>query len=282
MKGTLALVLLSLTGTAVAAQTPTPRALTSARHLTDQQSLRVLLDFAGGDVTLRPAPENTLYHYELVYDAERASPLTLYDATTGTVRLGVEKIRHNTFFASRAGTFSPTATVQLTQAIPVTIEGSITSGDTDIDLGGLTLKRLDLTTSAARMTIRFSAPTAGQCDGAIIRSHATETHLLQLGNSRCTSIRFESDAGPAVLDFSGDFPDSLRMSAEATLGTLMLRIPRSVGVRLVVDRWLAAIAQDGFTRDGNTWVSSTYATSTHRLDLDLKAAAGGVRIEWLP
>ncbi len=280
--GLVAALLAGVTGSGVAAQGVPLRDVTVARHQDGQVALIANLTFTRTHLELRTAGGHTLYRYQARYDAGAMSSVGRYDETTGTATFGLDPIQRGGGVLVSAGRPPASeAVIELTPAVPVSLEGTLTSGSSDIDLGGLALRRVDLTLRATKATLRFSRGTTGSCDGMSIRANASEVTLRQLGNSRCDFLRLTSDAGPATLDFSGDFPDLLRVSVEATLGTVLLRLPRDVGVRLVVDRWLANVGDTGFTRDGNTWVSQGYASATRKLEMALTAAAGGVRVEWI-
>jgi len=269
-------------GGALHAQASPGRELTVARHQDGQTALIANLAFAGTDLVLRAATGHALYRYQAHYPSESMTAVSRYDETTSTVTLGLDPIRRpGALRVSSGRSRGASAVVELSPSLPTTIEGTLTDGTSDIDLGGLVLRRVDLTLRATRATLRFSRAMPGSCDGMSVRANASEVTLLQLGNSRCEFLRLTSEAGAATLDFSGDFPALLRVSVEATLGTVVLRLPRDVGVRLVVDRWLANVGNTGFTRDGNTWVSEGHAGTTRKLEMALTAAAGGVRVEWI-
>lgn len=269
-------------GSVLHAQTAGMRELTVARHQSGQTALIANLNFTGTDLRLRAAGGHTLYRYQARYGTGSMTSVSRYDETTSTATFGLDPVRRGGAILVSAGrSTGSSAVVELTPSLPVSLEGTLASGSSDIDLGGLALRRMELTLRATAVTLRFSRSTTGSCDGMSIRANASEVNLLQLGNSRCEFLRVTSDAGPATLDFSGDFPELLRVSVEATLGTVVLRLPRDVGVRLVVDRWLANVGDNGFTRDGDTWVSQGYAGATRKLEMALTAAAGGVRVEWI-
>lgn len=281
--GLVAALLAGVMGNGLEAQGVPLREVTVGRHLDGQVALIANLAFTRTDLRLQAAQGHTLYRYQARYDAGSMTSVGRYDETTSTATFGLDPIQRGGGILVSAGRPSgSSALVELTPGVPVSLEGTLTSGSSDIDLGGLALRRVDLALRATKATLRFSRSTTGSCDGMRIRANASEVTLRQLGNSRCDFLRLTSDAGPAILDFSGDFPDLLRVSVEATLGTVVLRIPRDIGVRLVVDRWLANVGDSGFTRDGNTWVSQGYAGATRKLEMALTAAAGGVRVEWIP
>jgi predicted membrane protein len=102
-----------------------------------------------------------------------------------------------------------------------------------------------------------------------------------LGNSRCDEIEFEGGMGKVTLDFSGTWTSSARVQVKMAVGELTLRLPRKVGVRIVVDKFLSRLAQAGLVLRGNELVSPNYDQSQRKLDLELTTAMGGVNVEWV-
>ena len=64
------------------------------------------------------------------------------------------------------------------------------------------------------------------------------------------------------------------------VGELTLRLPRNVGVRLELDRFLASFDPAGLVRTGNAFQSSGYEQAERRLDIEVTTAVGGVEVEW--
>ena len=64
------------------------------------------------------------------------------------------------------------------------------------------------------------------------------------------------------------------------VGELTLRLPRKVGVRLTLDRFLASFDPAGLVRTGNAFKSPGYDQADRTLDIDVTTAVGGVKVEW--
>ena len=62
---------------------------------------------------------------------------------------------------------------------------------------------------------------------------------------------------------------------------MTLRIPRAVGVTLTTDQFLASFQPQGFTRQGNKYISTSNATAKRHLDVTLTTSLGGVTVEWV-
>jgi hypothetical protein len=151
----------------------------------------------------------------------------------------------------------------------------------DVELGGLSLSELGLQAGASQAVIRFSEPNQSRCRAAEITAGAAELTLLGLGNSRCDRLELEGGMGKVTLDFGGGWTSSMRAEVRMAVGEVSFRLPRNVGVRLTLDRFLSSFDPAGLVRSGNAFESPGYDRAERRLDLDIQTAIGGVRVEWL-
>jgi hypothetical protein len=86
--------------------------------------------------------------------------------------------------------------------------------------------------------------------------------------------------GKVTLDFDGAWTSSSQATVRMALGELTLRLPRRLGVRLTLDRFLASFDPAGLVPAGNGFQSPGYDRAERRLDIDVVSAVGGVKIEW--
>jgi predicted membrane protein len=105
--------------------------------------------------------------------------------------------------------------------------------------------------------------------------------VLGLGNSRCDRITFEGGVGRVTLDFGGAWTSSSRVAVRMALGEVALRLPRAVGVRITLDKFLASFEPQGMVRRGTSYLSPGYDQATRHLDIDVTTAIGGVTVDWL-
>ena len=64
------------------------------------------------------------------------------------------------------------------------------------------------------------------------------------------------------------------------IGELTLRLPRGVGVRITLDKFLAAFEPAGLQQRGTGYESPGYAEAERKLDIQVTTAVGDVRVEW--
>jgi hypothetical protein len=134
---------------------------------------------------------------------------------------------------------------------------------------------------ASQAVVRFSRPNRSRCRSAEITAGAAEVTILGLGNSRCDRIDFEGGMGKVTLDFGGTWTSSSQAAIKVAVGELTLRLPRRVGVRLTLDRFLASFDPAGLQGSGNEFRSAGYERAERHLDIHVTTAVGGVRIQWV-
>lgn len=272
---------LALAGGALPAQTM--RGFTTARQLHGESRLAAHLDYGSGSLHIAPgAASGDLYRMRLWYDAERFSPTSSFEPATGTVRLalgntGAAGLR----IASRERLDEQTAVLTLSPQVALALDLHLGAVDGDIELGGLQLTELALATAASRTTVRFSRPNAARCTTASVSAGAADISIFGLGNSRCQQVRFEGGIGKAMLDLTGAWPAGASVNVRMAVGALTLRLPRTLGIRLTMDRFLSSFPSEAWNRQGAAYMSVGYAKASRHIDIALTSAIGGVNVEWV-
>ena len=218
----------------------------------------------------------------LAYDADRYAPVSRFDAGTGEVRLGLASVGGSGIRVSSAGHLRQAASVALSPAVALSLDLTLGAVEADIELGGLRITDLRLQSGASRAAVAFSRPNGSRCGAAVFEAGAAELSLIGLGNSRCERIVFTGGVGKAVLDLSGAWATDAELRLKMTVGELTLRLPRDVGIRVRMDRFLATFPTEGWTRQGTTYLSAGYARARRHVDIELTTTLGGVSVEWLP
>jgi hypothetical protein len=93
-----------------------------------------------------------------------------------------------------------------------------------------------------------------------------------------TGLDISLGASESTVDLSGDWAQDLNASIEAGAAAITVRLPKDVGVRVVVDRGPTVIEAPGLTKDGNTYTNAAYGTSDVTLQIDLQAGIGAINL----
>jgi hypothetical protein len=244
-----------------------------------EPALRAVVDFAAGELFVRPAASGALYAMHLRYDTARVRPRTAWDPDRGIVHLGVERLPAT---AVRTGDpeAASLAVIDLSPAVELSLEARLGASASSLELGGLRLAELDVSTGASRTEIRFSRPATGACRRAQVTTGAAEVLIRQAGHAGCRRWTVEGGVGQVTLDLAGDWPGEARVAVRMTVGGVRLEAPRALGIRLRLSRFLASFSPEGFTREGNVYTSAGAATAARVVDVDVDATLGRLEVVW--
>jgi hypothetical protein len=266
---------------AAAGQAQTRRPFATFRQLHGETRLDVRLEYAAGNLRVAPGPASELYRMNLWYDESRYLPVSDFDARQGAVVLGLRPAGEGGVRVVSRDQLSQVATVSLSPSADLALDLALGAADADVELGGLRITRLAVKTGASRAILRFSQPNGARCQLATMSAGAAEVSVFGLGNSRCDEIQFEGGVGKVLLDFGGAWRSSSKVEVKMALGEVTLRLPRNVGVRLRMDKFLSSFEPAGLVRRGDAFQSPDYDHASQHLDLDLTTAVGGVNVEWV-
>jgi len=276
-----AAVTLGLCLWAGAVQAQTMRPFSTFRQLHGETRLNARVEYGAGSLRLEPGQPGELYRMNLSYDQDRFVPVSDFDASSRTVVLGLRAAGQGGVRVVSRNQLRQLASIAISPRADLALELSLGAVDADVELGGLRISDLDLKTGASRATVRFSRPNGMRCRHAAFSAGAAEVSVFGLGNSRCDEIEFEGGIGKVLLDFGGVWSSSAHVAVKMAVGELTLRLPRQVGVRITMDKFLASFEPAGLARRGDAFQSSNYDRASHRLDLEISTAVGDVSVEWV-
>jgi N-terminal domain of toast_rack, DUF2154/Cell wall-active antibiotics response 4TMS YvqF len=255
------------------------RSMTSARQLSgEERQLDVALQYGAGRLKVEPASGGFLYRMEMRYDERAFTPLTEYDRDSGRLRLGVESNRRRG--ESTRVDREQRATIALTPDVPMELELEFGAGEAEVELGGLSIRDVQIQTGASETRISFSEPNRVEARTVRVEAGAAELTVTGLGNARAERLEFEGGLGETTLDFGGEWRKDASVSIEMGVGSLTLRLPRGVGVRIEKDSFLTSFDAPGMVRRGRAWFSRDYDDATRKLNISIDAALGSIDVQW--
>ncbi len=252
------------------------RTMTSARQVQDSEPMDVDVRYGAGTLEIAPAESPYLYRAEFRYDGDQFEPVVEFDRNARRLRIGIEARDR-----PRPRDDGSAAKLQLTREVPLELDLEFGAGNAEIDLSGIALERLELSTGASRTTVNFGAPNPIQAREIQIEAGAAELTVTGLGNARAERVSFRGGLGETVLDFSGEWAGNVQAKVEMGIGSLRLRIPRDVGVRLARRSFLASFDAAGLERRDDGYYSTSWNDAVTRLDMDVSAAIGSIEVVWI-
>lgn len=257
------------------------RTVSATRLESGETSLNVRIQFAVGTLRLIPGDGRMLYQGKIHFDEDKFESKIDYDPDGRNLTFGLDSRDRRT----RLGRLESAQRLDLALSphVPTRLSMELGAVDARVELGGMTVSALDLKIGAAKAQLSFGEPNRGTCRSLSLSVAAAEFNAERLADSRCETIIFEGGVGDVTLDLTGDWANAVTREAKIALGLgqLTLRIPRSLGVAIEMDRLLASFDRAGFRKRGSRYVSEGYETASQRLTISIKAVLGDIDIDWV-
>lgn len=275
MPRTMMVVLLSAFA-APTLQAQNMRTVTMSRQLEDDQEVSVDVEYGAGHFTVRSVGEGLLYRMNLRYDEDRYAPIAEY--SNHRLEVGLESTRRGRLHRdSEAGELE----LELARGVPIDLDLQFGAVRADIDLGGLMLTDLELSTGASESTVDISEPNRGRMESASFEVGAADFELHNLGNLNAERIDFDAGVGSITIGLEGQWQRDARLAIDMGLGALELRVPEGLGLRLNKDSFLTTLDSEGLVKRGDTYESLNWGEADRRITVDLDAAFGSVEVVWV-
>ncbi|HET7275255.1 MAG TPA: toast rack family protein [Longimicrobiaceae bacterium] len=271
-------ILFAAVATVAPAAAQSWQTVNSSRQRWDETQLDVSIEYGAGELTIVAADDPLLYEMEMRYDEDEFTPIAKYDPDAETLVLGLDD-RNNG--STQIHGDESRAEIALTREIPVDLDLDFGAGEADVDLGGISLRSLDFSTGASETTVRFSEPNAIRAEMLSLEAGAAEFTVVGLGNARAEHIDFQGGVGSTTLDFSGEWAADASANVQMGIGSLVLRFPRDLGIRLEKDSFLTSFDGDGLVKRGGAYYSTNWDSAEHQLSITVDAAFGSIDVEWI-
>lgn len=105
------------------------------------------------------------------------------------------------------------------------------------------------------------------------------TGRLRLAGLQLSHLSVKGGVGTLLVDLGGDWKHSFDGRIEGGVGTVTVRLPAGVGVRVHATAGLGSVNAPGFDREGDVYVNSAYGKSPVSIRLDVSGGVGTVNLE---
>lgn len=253
------------------------RTITETRRRGAETGLEVDVEYGAGRFELSPADAGTLYRATLRYDASDFEPEM--DYRDGRLEVGIDGDHDDIDLGHDEQ--SGRLVLALGAAVPLEIDLAFGAVEADLELGGLRVQALQIATGASETDLRFSQPNPERCRAIDLEVGAASFRVYGLGNANANELRLDGGLGDIVLDFTGEWQSDMRADIDIGLGSVEIRVPHGLGVRISQDSFLASFDADGFVRRDGAYYSEAWETSERRLTLNIDAAFGSIDVRWV-
>jgi hypothetical protein len=254
------------------------RTLESSRQLLDSAPHHVRVQYGAGRIDIAPTDAPVLYTMTARYDERTAVPLHNYDAAERALTVGVRS-ESRRLSRSLGEQGKGEMRLSLSRAVPLDLDLELGATKASLDLGGLNLLSLRLDSGASETRLDFSAPNAGMMRSLEVAVGAASFEARNLANANASTVHVSGGVGTVDLDFGGQWERDIAVEAEVALGKLTLHVPRDVGVRIEVQKFLASFDHEGLHKRGDAYFSDNWETAKYRLRVRAQTTFGGIEVD---
>jgi len=173
-------------------------------------------------------------------------------------------------------------TMKFTDAIPIAFDIELGMGKGNLDLTGLKVKDLNISTGASSVILRFDEPNNETINNINIETGLSKFKAYGLGNANFERLKFQGGVGSYVLDFSGDLKKESDVDIEVGLGALTIYIPDEIGTKIYYEKnWISSIdlPDDFKEEEEDNYFSSNYYDTSGKINMHIEAGMGSVKIK---
>jgi hypothetical protein len=174
-------------------------------------------------------------------------------------------------------------TVRLPSNADIFLDYRLKAGETNMDLGGLRLKEVDLSVWAGQLDVDFSSPNLIPMDYLGINTKVGEAQLHNLGNARYKEAFINGGIGELVADFSGSVEPDSKAGIDLDIGEATVVLPDTAGVRMEIGGMLSFMSSKqisgSFFKRGRYYYSEDYDEKKSKCTFHITPGLGQLRIE---
>ncbi|MGH2568679.1 MAG: toast rack family protein [Bacteroidota bacterium] len=172
-------------------------------------------------------------------------------------------------------------TLKFTDAIPIDFKIEFGAGEADIDLSGLRVQNLSISSGASSTELRCDEPNPIVANRVDIESGVSKFDARDLCNLNFEKLSFSGGVGSYKLDFGGKPRRDAKVRVEVGLGAVTLYLPKETPARVEFDdHWFAGFDIDeGFQKvKKGVYETENYKNAGARLTIELEAGLGSVKV----
>lgn len=250
------------------------RTVTVSRQLGAEEHLEARVTYGSGRFRVAPAEPGVLYRIGLRYDEDVSAPVTEYE--NGRLRVGTRQVGGaRDLLRNRS---SGELDIRLARGVPTDLRLELGAVRAEVELGGLSLTGLRLSTGASQSRLRVSEPNPVVLSRARLEVGAAEFTASELGNLNVERLELDAGVGDVTLDLAGEWRRDAEVRVEMGLGALELRVPRELGVRLENTSFLTSLRTGDLVERNSAHYSPAWEEAERRVTIHVNAALGSVRV----
>ncbi len=251
---------------------------------TKEKELRAVLDVSFGAVYLEHGSSSKIAVIDYEDESEEKDRFQVsYEihGDEGVLRVRVKKTGRVWGDDGSDDDHTRKLTVRLNDQLPTSLEVTLGAGKGDIDLSGIMMKDLKISTGASSVALRCDKPNPIAAEEVGIESGVSKFTATNLCNTNFRRLKFSGGVGSYKLDFGGDLHHDASAKIEVGLGSMTVSVPKQIPARLLYDAsfFSSFSLDDDFskTRSG-VYETEDFEDSDTKLTIQIESGLGSVRV----
>ncbi|CUS88607.1 LiaF domain-containing protein [Candidatus Kryptobacter tengchongensis] len=172
--------------------------------------------------------------------------------------------------------------IKLCNDIPTTLDITLGASKANIELGGLSLKNLKISTGVSSTKLKFTSPNKITMRKLEIEAGVAKFDGEKLGNAKFRSFNFSGGMGSFDIDLSGELLNDGELNFELGFGNLDIYLPKEVGAIITSpSSFLSSRKFDNFYKRGDKFISFNYENAQKKINIFIESGLGNVRVRWI-
>ena len=242
--------------------------------LGDAGSATVDVLFGVGDLEIESGTSDELFSGHFRYNVESWAPEVEHDGDRLTIKQGGTQQD----WGIPTGNIRNDWDLKFSPDIPLRMSLDLGAGEGALDFTGLQIEELDLDMGAGDFEIRFDEPNEARMGQMRLDTGASKLDVVGIGHAGPEEVTVQGGVGDITLDFTGDWPRSSEARITSGVGSITLRLPDDVGVRVSVEGGLTNIEASDLRRSGDDYVNDAFGEAEIELQIELTTGVGSVRL----
>jgi len=218
----------------------------------DAEQVRVYIKMGTGELKVNRGAD-TLMRGNFTYNVADWKPQVDYTVTDGNGRLTIRQPSSEQI--SVRSDIRYTWDLKFSEETPLDMRIECGAGSGEINLDKLNVTQLDAKLSAGDFTIDLG------------------------GNTSLEHLELDMGAGDITVDMTGDWEHDVEAYIQGGIGKTTLRLPKDIGVRVIVNKALGKVDANGLTRDGDVYVNDAYGVSPVTVEINIQSGIGQTVLE---
>jgi hypothetical protein len=242
--------------------------------LTDNQAIAdVTMNFGAGKLNLKPGATGVLLKGTATYNVADFKP----EITTDSNNINIEQGNVMLTGIPTIGSHVINEWNLSLGESPMSLTIKAGAYEGTIELGGLSIHKLDVTDGASKVNLSFAKPNLIEMTELKYTTGASTVSLTGLADANISDLTFNGGAGSYTLDFGGKLQHDMNVSIESGVSSITVIIPEGTNALVITDNGLSTVTTSGsWQQNGNNYrLAGTGSTIT----IHVKLGAGSLRLE---